>query len=229
MISRETKIQKGQHMQTMIETKSKTKQIINRIFDIIFSAIILILLFPIFLIIAILIKIKSPKGKVFFTQNRLGLNGKLFKVYKFRTMIPDAEKVLEKLLQTDTQIREEYLIYRKLKTDPRIIPLIGDFLRRSSLDELPQFFNVLTGDMSIVGPRPYIENEFFKHPQSSITSITSVKPGITGLWQVTERNTTTFNGRVETDLEYIQQKTFVGDIKIICQTVLVMVFRKGAY
>lgn len=229
MISRETKIEQGQHMQTMIKTESKTQQIINRIFDIIFSVIILILLFPIFLIITILIKIKSPQGKVFFTQNRLGLNGKLFKVYKFRTMIPNAEEILEKLLQSDAQIRDEYFVYRKLKTDPRIIPLIGDFLRKTSLDELPQFLNVLIGDMSVVGPRPYIENEFLKHPKSTITSITSVKPGVTGLWQVTARSATTFNGRVEIDLAYIEQKTFIGDIKIIFQTVLVMVFRKGAY
>ncbi|MBD3808167.1 MAG: sugar transferase, partial [Epsilonproteobacteria bacterium] len=127
------------------------------------------------------------------------------------------------------EIRDEYLTYRKLKNDPRVIPVVGEFLRKTSFDEIPQFLNVLIGDMSIVGPRPYIANEFHKHAKQYVTIITSVKPGITGFWQVTERNNTTFDKRVDMDISYIINRTFWLDLKIIFQTVLVMVLKKGAY
>ncbi|MBD3842517.1 MAG: sugar transferase, partial [Campylobacterales bacterium] len=199
------------------------------VFDFFFSLFALILLSPVMIFIAIAIKIKSPNGPILFTQQRLGLNGKFFRVYKFRTMIPDAEAVLAKWLETHPEIRDEYLTYRKLKNDPRIIPIIGEFLRKTSLDEIPQFFNVLLGDMSVVGPRPYIANEFHNHSRQYVEVITSVKPGITGYWQVKTRNKSTFNQRVEMDMEYIKNQTFWLDLKIIFQTVLVMIFKKGAY
>jgi undecaprenyl-phosphate galactose phosphotransferase len=208
---------------------NKSKQIAKRLFDIVFSIFAIILLSPIYLIVALLIKIKSPGAPVIFTQQRLGLNGKFFRVYKFRSMIPNAEKVLDEMLNNNPKVREEYLTYRKLKDDPRIIPGIGNIIRNYSIDELPQFFNVLFGDMSVVGPRPYIANEFVNHSQKYVKIITSVKPGVTGYWQVKERSNSTFNKRVEMDIEYIQNQTFWGDIKIIIQTVLVMVFKKGAY
>ena len=207
--------------------RSTFKCLMKRVFDISFSLFAITISSPIMLSIAILIKLKSPEGPIFFTQKRLGLNGSTFRVFKFRTMMPNAEEVLEKWLNENEEIRNEYLKYRKLKNDPRIIPIIGNFLRKSSLDELPQFFNVLLGDMSVVGPRPYIKEEFYKHTPTHIEIITSVKPGVTGYWQVTDRNATTFNRRVDSDIEYVKNQNLLLDIKIIFQTIMVMVFRKG--
>jgi len=203
------------------------KQILKRSFDIIFSLLSLTVLIPIMIIIALAIKLKSPKGTIFFTQQRLGKNGRFFRVLKFRTMIPNAEKVLEEWLEKDPKIKAEYYTYRKLQEDPRIIKGIGHFLRETSLDELPQFFNVLLGEMSIVGPRPYIYKEFEEYTQTHIDIITSVKPGITGLWQVTERNETTFESRVEKDMEYISSQNMWMDIKIIFQTIKVVLLKEG--
>jgi len=200
---------------------------LKRVFDFIFSLSVLILLTPIFIAIAIFIKIFSFNGPILFTQQRLGLNNTFFRVYKFRTMIINAEKVLEEMLQEDDKLKDEYLTFRKLKNDPRIIPKIGNFLRKTSLDELPQFFNVLIGNMSVVGPRPYIKEEFYNHDNKFLDIILSVKPGITGLWQVGSRNNTTFNDRVMQDIEYINKQSFWSDIKIIFQTIQVMVFKKG--
>ena len=206
------------------------KVLFNRIFDIAFSLFAIVIFSPIMLFIAVLIKFYSPEGSVFFTQKRLGLDGKQFNVYKFRTMIVNAEEKLEKMLDENPSIKEEYLTFRKLKYDPRIIPNIGNILRKTSLDELPQFFNVLLGQMSIVGPRPYMENEFDVYPTKlQLKLVTSVKPGITGYWQVIpERHDTTFESRVSTDIEYIEKKNFKLDLEIIAKTVGVMVLRKGA-
>jgi undecaprenyl-phosphate galactose phosphotransferase len=207
----------------------KHKMLEKRVFDIIFSLFSIILFTPIMIIIALLIKINSPKGAVLFKQRRLGLNGKEFKVLKFRTMVPNAEKLLQELLLNNRKIKEEYFTYRKLKNDVRIITGIGQFLRKSSLDELPQFFNVLFGNMSIVGPRPYMKAEFYQYKNDTIDKITSVKPGITGYWQVIpSRHDTTFDKRVESDLEYIDNRSLLLDIKIIFKTVWVMGLRRGA-
>ena len=223
-----------------VQEKSKTNQVtfkvkkssrvLYRVFDFLFSLVAILIFMPIMLIVAILIKINSPKGTVLFKQKRLGLDGKLFDVYKFRTMVVDAEKKLEEMLDKKEDLREEYLTFRKLKNDPRIIPNIGNFLRKSSLDEVPQFFNVLFGQMSIVGPRPYIKNEFDIYPTNSeLNTVTSVKPGITGYWQVIpERHDTTFESRVLTDIEYIKKKSFLLDLEIIAKTIGVMALRKGA-
>jgi len=199
----------------------------KRIFDFFFSLFALFLLLPFILIIAIMIKIKSPEGKIFFTQQRLGLNGSFFRVFKFRTMVPNAEKKLRVMLESNEDMKQEYLKYRKLKEDPRIIPFIGHILRKTSLDELPQFCNVFLGSMSVVGPRPYIENEFCNHDSKFLDVILSAKPGVTGLWQVSNRNNDTFNDRVLQDIEYISNQSFIGDIKIILKTILVVVKRKG--
>ena len=211
-------------------TLKRQSQPLDRVFDFLFSLVAIFLFMPIMLIIALLIKINSPKGSVFFKQKRLGLDGKLFDVYKFRTMVVDAESKLEEILEKDKDLEEEYSTFRKLKNDPRIIPNIGNFLRKSSLDEVPQFFNVLFGEMSIVGPRPYIKNEFDVYPTNfELNIITSVKPGITGYWQVIpSRHDTTFEHRVATDIEYIEKKSFLLDLKIIAKTLSVMVLRKGA-
>ena len=199
----------------------------KRAFDIIFSLIILPFITPIIFIIAISIKIKSPNSNPFFLQKRLGLDRKTFTVFKFTTMIPNAEDILDTWLKKDQKIKNEYLTYRKLQNDPRIIKGIGNFLRKSSLDELPQFFNVLLGDMSIVGPRPYLKDEFKNYNQNIVNTICSTKPGITGLWQVTERNDTDFHSRVKKDLEYISERNFWMDIKIILLTIKVMILKEG--
>jgi len=203
---------------------------IYRAFDFLFSLVAIFLFMPILIVLSLLIKIYSPEGSIFFIQRRVGLNGKLFHVYKFRTMIPHAEEKLNEMMLEDKVLRDEYETFRKLKNDPRIIPYIGNFLRKSSLDELPQFFNVFLGQMSIVGPRPYIEDEFSCYPHRlQLRIVTSVKPGITGYWQVIpERHDTTFESRVDTDIEYIEKKNFLLDLKIIVKTFSVMVLRKGA-
>lgn len=198
-----------------------------RSFDILFSTASILLFAIPMTVIAILIKLYSPDGPIIFKQKRLGLNGKEFNVFKFRTMVVGAEEKLKKLLEEDEAIREEYLTYRKLKNDIRIIPKIGSFLRKTSLDELPQFFNALFGSMSIVGPRPYIGNEFIEKDKAKVNILTSVKPGITGLWQITDRNEDTFYDRVAKDIEYIKNKNFIGDIKIIVKTVKVMLLGNG--
>ena len=200
----------------------------TRIFDIGFSLFALTLFSPIFIVISLLIKFKSPEGKVLFTQKRLGLNGKEFEVYKFRTMVPDAEAKLEELLERDEEARKEFEKDFKLKNDPRIIPVIGSFLRKSSLDELPQFFNSLKGEMAIVGPRPIVRLELKMYGEYS-KKFLSVKPGITGLWQVSGRNNIDYEERVALDMEYIDNKLLLRDINIIFKTVKVMIFRAGAY
>lgn len=200
----------------------------KRLFDIVFSIIALLLLSPIFIIIAILIKIKSPSGPIFFGHQRIGKNGKFFRVYKFRTMVPDAEVRLKKMLDENPKIKAEFEKDFKLKDDPRIIPSIGNFMRKSSIDELPQFFNSLIGNMSVVGPRPIVEAEVAKYGKYAI-KLYSVKPGISGLWQVSGRNDIEYDERVALDLEYIDKQSLWMDIKIVFQTAMVMIFKKGAY
>jgi len=202
---------------------------VKRIFDIGFAIFAIAIFLPIMIIIAFLIKVSSPEGSILFKQKRLGLKNEEFDVLKFRTMIPNAEEKLKILIDENQEVKEEYLKYRKLKNDIRIIEGIGNFLRKTSLDELPQFFNVLKGDMSIVGPRPYMKAEFYQYSTTVVNIITSVKPGITGYWQIIpSRHDTTFRNRVETDIEYIRKRDFLLDLSIVFKTVAVMVLRKGA-
>lgn len=200
----------------------------RRAFDFLFAAMALVFLSPVFLLIALLIKIQSPGAPVIFTQKRLGLNGKFFKLYKFRTMVPGAEQILAEWLETRPEVKEEYFTYRKLKNDPRIIPGIGEFIRKTSLDELPQFFNVLVGDMAVVGPRPYIKEEFHQHPAKVVDYITSVKPGVTGYWQTRDRHANTFDYRVKQDIKYLEIRSFSLDLQLIVDTITAMVFKTGA-
>ena len=202
----------------------------KRIFDLLFSLFTLTLIFPMLLVIAALIKL-TDRGSVFFFQTRPGCKGSLFKLLKFRTMYPNNKEILEEYLKKNPEAKKEWELYRKLKSyDPRVTP-IGRFLRKYSLDELPQFFNVLKGDMSIVGPRPYILEEFEEYnvPEDVRKKILSVKPGITGLWQVEGRNEKTFEERIRLDLKYVEEMSFWKDIKIILKTIWIMVKGKGAY
>jgi len=197
----------------------------KRLFDVVFSMVALLLLSPIFLIISLLIKLKSPDGPIFFGHQRIGKDGKFFRVYKFRTMVPDAEARLAKILDENPTIKEEFDKDFKIKDDPRIISGIGKIMRKSSLDELPQFFNSLIGNMSVVGPRPIVEDEIEKYGEYAI-KLYSVKPGVTGLWQVSGRNDMDYDERVRLDMEYIDKQTLWIDIKIIFKTIMVMIFKK---
>lgn len=188
---------------------------VKRIFDIVVSLISLILLSPILLIIAIAIRLEDG-GKAILVQDRIGLNGKLFKFYKFRSMIKDADKVLFELLESDEQLALEYKINKKLVNDPRITK-IGKFIRKTSLDELPQLINILKGDMSFVGNRPYLPREM-EDMQPYYENIIKSKPGLTGLWQVSGRSNLTFKNRCKIEANYSEKMSLSLDIKIFFKT-----------
>jgi exopolysaccharide production protein ExoY len=178
------------------------------------------------LIIAIMVKI-SCGGQVFFAHYRVGKNGDLFRCLKFRSMVVDADQVLQELLAADPAARAEWAEFRKLRKDPRITP-VGHFLRVTSLDELPQIFNVLRGEMALVGPRPITLDEVDRYGRTRWLYL-QARPGMTGLWQVSGRNLTTFEERVELDRTYVNTRTIWLDIKIMLKTVRVILFRDGAF
>jgi undecaprenyl-phosphate galactose phosphotransferase len=200
---------------------------VKRIFDIIFSILALTIALPCMILIAIVIKMTAG-GKVFFSHERIGRGGKRFQCYKFRTMFPDSEERLKTLLKINPQLREEWERKHKLANDPRITP-IGRFLRKTSLDELPQFFNVLKGDMSVVGPRPVVQNELDKHFGVKAGKIFSIRPGITGPWQVSGRSDTSYKTRVMLDEKYVDSRSMMVDLKLIVKTIPSMISSKGAY
>ena len=202
-----------------------TYSFLKRTVDITASATALLLLSPVFLVTSLAIK-NDSKGPAMFTQKRIGKDGKLFEIYKFRTMVPDADKKLFELLENDEEAAKEYKLNKKLKNDPRITKL-GAFLRKTSIDELPQLINVLKGDMSLVGPRPYLPREIDDMGNYYDTIIES-KPGITGLWQVSGRSNTTFEQRLEFDMEYNENKSFMYDMGLLFKTVGSVVKGEGA-
>ena len=202
-----------------------TYSFLKRTVDITASATALLLLSPVFLVTSLAIR-KDSDGPAMFTQKRIGKDGKLFEIYKFRTMVPDADKKLFEMLEKDEKAREEYKLNKKLKHDPRITK-VGNFLRKTSIDELPQLINVLKGDMSLVGPRPYLPREI-KDMGEYYDTIIESKPGITGLWQVSGRSNTTFEQRLEFDKEYTENKGFLYDMGLLTKTVGVVVKKNGA-
>jgi len=189
------------------------------------ALVLLVLLAPLMLVIAMLIA-RRDGMPVLFAHYRVGRNGKLFRCMKFRSMLRNSEQVLADLLRDDPQARAEWARDQKLTDDPRITP-IGHFLRRSSLDELPQLLNVLRGEMSLVGPRPITVAELTRYG-SVRWHYLSVRPGITGLWQVSGRNNTTYEERVALDQRYVEQRSVLGDVAILFRTVRVVVLREGA-
>ncbi len=201
-------------------------KVCKRAMDIVIGMTGVIVLCPIIAVVFIANKIEGDKGPIFFMQKRIGENGKLFRLYKFRTMVVDADKILMKKLKSDVNFREKYLNYRKIENDERITK-IGNFLRKTSIDEFPQFINVLKGDMSFVGPRPYLNREK-KDMGEYYNYIIKCKPGITGLWQVSGRSQNTFKERLKLDLEYYNNKGIWYDIKIIFKTVLSVFKKEGA-
>ena len=202
--------------------RKKVYLAIKRLIDIIGSLIGIILLSPLYIIIAILIKFDSP-GKVVFGHTRKGKGGKDIKVYKFRTMYSNASEIFESF--TPEQ-KEEYYTNFKLDNDPRVTKL-GGFLRKTSLDELPQLFNILKGDMTIIGPRPIVEKEVEKYGDKA-EKLFSVVPGLGGYWQANGRSDTTYEERVEMDMYYIDHMCFTLDAKILFQTIFSVLKGEGA-
>lgn len=196
---------------------------IKRIFDFVASFIGLVLLSPLFLIVAIAIKIEDPKGPVFYSQTRLGKKQEPFKMYKFRSMVVNADKHLKELLDEN---EVEGAMF-KMKEDPRVTK-VGEFIRKYSIDELPQLVNVLLGNMSLVGPRPPLPREVKEYTPHDKLRL-AVKPGCTGLWQISGRNDVGFHEMVELDLKYIDHRGFWFDIYVLFMTVAVFVHPNGAY
>lgn len=204
----------------------RTNRRIKRVFDLIIGSIIFIVILPILLIIAILIKIDS-KGPIFFNAKRIGKNGKLFKCYKFRSMYQNADELLIKHLNNNPELKDQWNKFQKLKENDIRVTKIGFFIRKYSLDELPQIFNVLKGDMSLVGPRPYLPRE--KELMNSFYNIIiTTLPGITGYWQVSGRSNVTFKKRLEMDNWYIRNWSIWIDIIFLIKTVKVVFCSKGA-
>jgi lipopolysaccharide/colanic/teichoic acid biosynthesis glycosyltransferase len=195
----------------------------KRLIDILGALFGILFLSLLFIVIGVLIKIEDPKGSIFFSQKRVGLNGKEFKMYKFRSMVWNAEEKLAELLKFNEVSGAMF----KMKDDPRITK-VGKFIRKTSIDELPQLFNVLKGDMSLVGPRPPLPREVAVYSAYDKQRLL-VTPGCTGLWQVSGRNSVGFNEMVELDLQYIRKRSFFFDMKIILKTVLVLFGSKDAF
>ena len=207
--------------------KSRYRRFIQQFFNYLLALLLLPLLLPIIAIIALLIKWESP-GSVFFVHPRIGQNGKTIPILKFRSMYKDAKERLQTLLAQDENIRKEWDNNFKLKNDPRITK-VGAFLRKTSLDELPQIFNVLTGHMNFVGPRPVIQEEIDRYYKEDATYYYMVKPGITGLWQVSGRSDTDYKFRIETDKWYVLNWSLWLDIIILIKTIKVVLKQDGAY
>lgn len=197
----------------------------KRLIDIIGSIVGVVLTIPFIFVVGIAIKLeaKSLKAKVFFVQERVGKDGKLFKMIKFRSMQEDAEEQLKNLLHKN-EVKGAMF---KMKNDPRVTR-VGKFIRKTSIDELPQFFNVLIGDMSLVGPRPPLMREVVQYSEKDKARLL-VKPGITGLWQVTVRNNADFDVMVRLDIEYINNISFKDDLKILLKTILAVIHPNGAF
>ena len=203
-------------------------RLFKKFFDIFFSLFFLIFSLPLFLIISLFIKLSS-RGPIFYLQERIGKNNIPFRCIKFRTMYPEAKDILENILMKDNNLKKEFEETHKLKNDPRIT-IIGKLLRKTSLDELPQFINVLRGEMSIVGPRPIVKEEKKKYGRN-LKKVLSISPGITGLWQVSGRNNLTYKKRVMLDLNYVKNNNLIMDINILIRTFGVIIFPldRGAY
>jgi exopolysaccharide production protein ExoY len=201
------------------------KQLIKRAFDFVSAALLILGLSPILLLIAYLAR--RDGGPVLFGHRRVGEDGRSFVCWKFRTMVMNADRVLERVLATDPAARAEWEATYKLKHDPRITP-VGRFLRTTSLDELPQLFNVVKGEMSLVGPRPIVADEVRRYG-AAFHDYTRCRPGITGIWQVSGRSDVDYGGRVQLDQQYARRWSLVTDLKVLWKTMFVVLQRRGAY
>jgi lipopolysaccharide/colanic/teichoic acid biosynthesis glycosyltransferase len=199
---------------------------LKRVVDLVVSGLAIIVLSPVYVVTAIIIKLDSP-GPVFYRHRRLGRNMRELRIFKFRTMHRDADKRLKALLDSDPALKKEFEERFKLRNDPRVTRA-GRFLRKLSIDELPQFFNIVAGQMSFVGPRPIVDDEVKYYKERSLVMF-RVPPGATGRWQVSGRNDTSYDSRVQMDTSYVQQWTFWEDLKIILKTPKAVLSRKGSY
>jgi len=206
----------------MSNQKSKMYMKVKRIMDVILSALAIYIMSPFFIVISIVIMIQS-KGPAIFRQKRIGKNGKVIELYKFRTMVNNAEDMIKDF--NEEQLKEFKENY-KLKDDPRITK-IGKFLRKTSLDELPQIVNILVGELSIIGPRPVIEEELEKYGENK-DKFLSITPGLTGYWQANGRSCKTYEERMEMELYYVDNVSLVLDIKIFFKTIITVIKREGA-
>jgi len=199
---------------------------IKRALDLSITAVLTLAALPLIALISLAILLESGRP-VFFRHQRVGRAGRSFFLWKFRTMVLDGDEVLARHLANDPEAAEEWAANRKLRHDPRVTR-IGRLLRRTSLDELPQFLNILRGEMSLAGPRPIVEAEIGKYgPAWPLYSLT--KPGLTGLWQVSGRNDTSYRRRIELDAAYVRNWTWTGDLQLLARTVKVVLSGRGAY
>jgi Undecaprenyl-phosphate galactose phosphotransferase WbaP len=199
---------------------------LKRVFDIVFASVVLLLISPLFIIVALMLKVTDP-GPVIYRHVRVGLWGRRFTCFKFRTMVVDAENVLKVLLNDDASIRAEWERSQKLIKDPRVTR-VGRFLRESSLDELPQLINVVRGEMSLVGPRPIVPSETSRYGDR-LDSYVLARPGLTGAWQISGRSDCGYDKRVELDANYVSDWRFSTDLSILVRTVGAVIERKGSY
>ncbi len=209
-----------------LQTKSLIYQVFKRVFDILCAIVGIIALVPLSIIIKISYLLTGDKESIFFVQKRIGYKGKEFNFYKFRTMIPNADEELERLLKENKDLREEYRINKKLSNDPRITKM-GNFLRRTSLDEMPQFINVLLGDMAVVGNRPYLPREK-EDMGEAFDEIVSTKGGIISYWAVMGRSNVSFKERLKLESYYSQQQSIKLDLKIFFRAIDVVILRRGS-
>lgn len=197
-----------------------------RVLDIVISISAILFLLPVLVVVAILVRLQDG-GPIIFRQPRIGMNGEVFFCLKFRSMRVDASAVLERLLETDLKLRAEWETHQKFRNDPRITKL-GNFLRKSSIDELPQLLNVIRGEMSLVGPRPIVQSEVNKYGRS-FKFYTSVQPGITGLWQVSGRSDVNYSRRVALDRVFARKACLALYLGILIKTIPAVLTRKGSY
>ena len=206
-------------------TENETGTSAKRVLDIAIASLALVFVFPLLLVVGILIRMQDG-GKAVYAQKRYGRNGRTFNCYKLRSMVANADERLKEILETDPAARAEWEETQKFVNDPRITPL-GHFIRKTSIDELPQLVNIIRGEMSLVGPRPIVENEIAKYGEY-YRDYCAVRPGLTGLWQVEGRSNTTYDERVQLDVKYASSRTFIGDIMIMLRTVPAVLLSKGA-
>jgi len=199
---------------------------VRRVLDVSLSVAGLIFLLPLIVVAAVLIKLQDG-GPILFSQNRIGKGGRTFSCLKFRTMVTDAQERLDSLLASDPSAKLAWERDHKLKVDPRVTAL-GRFLRKTSIDEVPQLFNIILGDMSIVGPRPIVRAEIPRYGPR-LQTYCMVKPGLTGLWQVSGRSNTSYRRRVAFDVVYVRQRSILLDLKIIVATVPAVLQSRGSY
>lgn len=198
---------------------------VKRLFDILIALIGCLFLLPVILIVKISYLLHKDFDSIFFRQKRIGKNGKEFNLYKFRSMVPNADEVLKKLLK-DPKYKEEWDLNQKFEHDPRITSM-GNILRKTSLDELPQFINILIGDMSLIGPRPLVPGELDSH-NGNHELYESVRPGISGWWAANGRSATTYERRLELEYYYVQHCSLILDIRCVFRTIKAVIFKTGA-